>query len=134
LDPGCAYGGILRVLELRDSYPKELAYDFRTHFQLSVFELGKSISWVEAVYLISALMAHPNSHLQAAVNNWKYPVSYEWIVLSHIFDLLAMSNSKKKPKPYPTPWPDPNVNRLKPHKAQSRSDVLKQLRRMNPKE
>jgi hypothetical protein len=79
-------------------------------------------------------MANPNSHLQAAINNWKHPVSYEWILFSHIFDLLAMANSKKKPKPYPTPWPDPNVNRLKPTKAQSRSDVLKQLRRMNPKE
>jgi hypothetical protein len=79
-------------------------------------------------------MSNPNSHLQAAMNDWKHPVSYEWILLSHIFDLLAMANSKKKPKPYPTPWPDPNVNKLKPTKAQSRSDVLKQLRRMNPKE
>jgi hypothetical protein len=108
--------------------------DFRTQFQLSAFELGKSISWLEGIYLVSSLMANPSSHLQAAINDWKHPVSYEWIVLSHIFDLLAMSNSKKKPKPYPTPWPNPNVNRLKPNKPQNRPEVLKQLRRMNPKE
>jgi len=45
-----------------------------------------------------------------------------------------MANSKKKPKPYPTPWPDPNINKLRPKKPQSRADVIKQLRRMNPKE
>jgi hypothetical protein len=79
-------------------------------------------------------MANPNSQLQAVINNWKHPVSYEWILLSHIFDLLASANSKKKPKPYPTPWPNPNTSRLKPSQAQNRNDVLEQLRRMNPKE
>ena len=111
-----------------------MAYDFRTRFHVSFFEIGKSVTWLEAIYLISVLLADPSSQLQSAVNDWKHPVSYEWIVLTHIFDLLAMANSKKKPKPYPAPWPNPNVNRLKPSQAQDRSQVLKQLRRMNPEE
>ena len=134
MDARSSSGGILRVLELRDSYTQELVFDFRTQFNLSAFEFGKSVSWLEAIYLVSSLMTSPSSRLQAAMNDWKHPVSYEWILLSHIFDLTAMTNSKKKPKPYPTPWPDPGVNRLKPRKAQNRDDVLKQLRRMNPKE
>lgn len=78
-------------------------------------------------------MNDPSSHLQAASSKWKHPVTHEWIVLSHIFDLLAMVNSKRKPKPYPTPWPVKGRTRLG-SKNKSRSDVINALRKMNPKD
>jgi hypothetical protein len=56
------------------------------------------------------------------------------MALSHVYDLLAMVNSKRKPKPYPTPWPDKGTSKLKPKKAQYRSEVLQKLRLMNPKD
>jgi hypothetical protein len=115
------------------SYPKEIAYDFRSRFQISFFELGKSVSWAEVILLTASLMNDPSSHLQAAVNKWKHPVSYEWIVSAHIFDLLAMANSKKKPKPYPTPWPNKGKTRLG-SRNKSRADVINALRKMNPKD
>jgi hypothetical protein len=75
-------------------------------------------------------MKEPSSHLQAAINKWKYPVSQEWVLLTHVFDLLAMANSKKKPKPHPTPWPDPSKTRI--GSAKSKSFVLDALKHMNP--
>jgi hypothetical protein len=101
---------------------------------LSIEEIGKTITWLEAIWLVSVLLRDPSSWTQAAKNDWDYPVDRNWIIGSQTFDLLAMVNSKKKPKPYPTPWPDSNTNRLRPKKAQTRSNVLDKLKRMNPKE
>ena len=134
LDSGCRIGGILKLRELIEEHTAELTYDFRTRFQISISEIGSTLPWLEAIRLTAILLRDPTSWTQAAVNNWDYPVDRNWIVMSHVYDLLAMVNSKKKPKPYPTPWPDPNVTKLKPKKAQSRSDVMKKLRRMNPKD
>lgn len=65
---------------------------------------------------------------------WDYPVSREWIVQAHSFDLLAQVNSgKKKPKPYPAPWPDPSVNRIGDNEQRSDADVRRLLKLMNPR-
>jgi len=86
------------------------------------------------VLLIATLLTEPDSHLTAAVQEWKNPVSREWIVLTHLYDLLATVNSKNKPKPYPTPWPDQNSSRLGKTKNISSDEVLRRLGTMNPKE
>jgi hypothetical protein len=111
-----------------------MAYDFRHKFNLGIYDIGKSVTWLEAIQLTSVLLRDPSSWTQAVKNNWDYPVDRNWIIASHSYDLLAMVNSKKKPKPYPTPWPDPNINRLKPNKAQNRFQVIDKLKRMNPKD
>lgn len=81
------------------------------------------------------LMKSTDSWLMATLSEWDYPVTREWTVLAHVYDLLALVNSgKKKPKPYPAPWPDENTKKLGSRKPQLRSDVLRQLDRMNPKE
>jgi hypothetical protein len=134
LDPRCAPGGICKLRELIEEHPAEFTYDFRIRFNFGIEDVGATITWLEALRLVSVLLRDPSSWLQAARNEWSYPVDRNWILASQTYDLLAMVNSKKKPKPYPTPWPDSNVNRLRPKKAQSRSNVLKQLRRMNPKD
>lgn len=66
------------------------------------------------------------------MSEWKYPVSREFIVSAHTFDLLAQINSKKKPKPYPAPWPDTSTKKIGSGKANS--NVRELLERMNPKE
>ena len=133
LDTGCTTGGILKLRELIEEHPKEIAYDFRAKFNLSFLEIGKTITWLEAVLLVASLGTETDSHLQAAINEWRHPVSREWIVMTHVYDLLAQVNSKR-PKPYPTPWPNPNVARLRPKQAISRDDVLRNLKLMNPKD
>jgi hypothetical protein len=86
------------------------------------------------VLLIATLLTEPDSHLTAALQEWKNPVSREWIVLTHLYDLLAAVNSKNKPKPYPTPWLDKNTSRLGKSKNISSDEVMRRLGTMNPKE
>lgn len=133
LDSGCTLGGILKLRELISEHPAEFTYDFRSRFNLSPSDIGNTITWLDAVYLVAVLLRDSESWLQVAVNGWKYPVSREWMVSAHSYDLLARVNSKQKPKPYPTPWPDEGSTRLGSSK-QSRSNVLSMLGRMNPKE
>lgn len=134
MDTGCHSGGSLKVLEFIQDHPAELAYDFRHKFQLSIFDIGGKVSLAEAVLLIATLLTETDSHLTAAVQEWKNPVSREWIVLTHLYDLLAAVNSKNKPKPYPTPWPDKNSSRLGKAKNISSDEVMRRLGTMNPKE
>jgi hypothetical protein len=78
-------------------------------------------------------MRDPESWTQAAVAGWKHPVSREWIVLSHQYDLTARLNAKTKPKPYPTPFPQKDG--VKTGKTnRSPDEVRKILNWMNPKE
>lgn len=111
-----------------------MAFDFRTKFQASIQDIGDRITWLEAVYLVAVLMRDPTSWLQAVSAGWKFPVSQEWMVAVHTYDLLAAVNSKNKPKPYPTPWPAPNEARVGSSKPRSRSEVIQRLEQMNPKE
>lgn len=110
-----------------------MAYDFRHKFQLSIFDIGDSVTWLEAALLISILLQETDSWLQSVKSGWKYPVSREWIVQAHTFDLHARVNTKNKPKPYPAPWPDKATNKIG-KAGQSDKQVRKILDLMNPKE
>jgi hypothetical protein len=134
LDTGGRRGGSLKVLGYVQDHPAELAYDFRTKFALSIDDIGGTVTLREAVLLVAVLLVDPSSWLQAVVNDWKHPVSREWIVLTHVYDLLAAVNSKNKPKPYPTPWLAENTQRIGGKKPQSNADVLQRLQAMNPKD
>lgn len=130
---GCAAGGILKLLELIEEHPAEITYDFRARFGLSISSVGDDISWLEAAHLTAILLRDPTSWTQAALNGWKHPVSYEWMVQAQTFDLLHLANAKNKPKPMPRPWGDPSMTRTgKP--AVSDSRVREVLDAMRPEE
>lgn len=93
-----------------------------------------TVSWLEAVYLVSVLMRDPSSWLCAARSEWEFPASREFMVAAHSYDLTARINSKQKPKPYPTPWENANKTKIGSRKPQDRKTVLSVLERMNPKE
>jgi hypothetical protein len=134
MDPGSQRGGSIKVLELIEDHPAQLAYDFRARFNLSIDDIGHSISLREASLLIAMLQAHTDSWVFAAVNGWDYPVSREWIALAHTYDLHAAVNSKQKPKPYPAPWPVEGEGRIGGKTQLSVSEVLNRLESMNQKE
>lgn len=134
MDSGCPYGGILKLRELIEEHPAELAYDLRNRCGVSINQIGDEVSLLEAVYLVSVLLRDPGTWLASAKADWDYPASREWIVGVHTYDLLSMVNSKKKPNPYPTPWPNEQRSRLRSRKQQSRQYVLERLAQMNPKE
>lgn len=134
LDEGRSVGGSLKLLELIEEHKPEFAYDFRSRFNVSIDEVGRSVSYLEAIYLTSILRRDPSSWVAAALAGWKYPVSREWMLDRDSYDLLARVNSKQKPKPYPTPWPEQGSKRIGSDKPQDRAAVLSALDRMNPKE
>jgi hypothetical protein len=133
LDPGSGSGGILRLLEIRDQHPAELAYDFRSRFNLSYLDIGDTVTYLETVQLVSILVKDPTSWLASVLYDWKQPVSREWAVLADVYDLLAMVNSKKKPKPFPRPWPTDGEGHIG-RANQNPAEVKRRLELMNPKE
>lgn len=134
MDAGRTVGGIFRLLELIERYPAEITYDFRSRFGLGLDDIGDRITYLEAIYLAAILLRDPESWLQAAENEWKFPVSREYQVLVNTYDLHALVNSKNKPKPYPVPWPLEGVKKIGSARGTSREKVLKNLEKMNPKE
>lgn len=135
MESGRSSGGILRLLEIYGEFPAEFTYDFRSRFNLGFKDIGVKIDYLEAIYLLSILLKDTGSWLQAAYSNWDYPVSREWIVASHQYELQVALNAKKgsKPKPYPAPWPDNGAKKLGKTKA-TRAEVEARLNSMNPKE
>jgi hypothetical protein len=133
MDTGRSTGGIFWLRELIEEHASEIAFDFRSQFGLSYLSIGREVTWGEAIRLASRLFSLTDSHLQAAVSGWEYPVSQEWIVLSHVYDLLAAVNSKNKPKPYPTPWKKPK-KKIGNQEPLPRDKVIEALNYMNPKE
>lgn len=67
------------------------------------------------------LLKDPTSWLQAAMNNWKHPVSFEWTLLAAQYDMNAHLNTRKgsKAQLFQKPWPAPNVVQ----KGTARSDA-----------
>lgn len=133
MDAGSLVGGSLRLLELIEEHPAEFAYDWRTRFGLSVEDIGTTVSYREACLLTTILLRDPSSWVQAVESKWKFPVSREWIVGAHTYDLLARVNSKNKPKPYPNPFPTRDEVRVG-KTTKTRAEVRKILDWMNPKE
>ena len=133
MDSGSRHGGSLKLRELISEHPSELAYDLRARFGLSLSDIGTTVTYLDAVYLVSVLLRDPSAWTTAAYSGWDYPVSREWIALSHIFDLTASVNSGKgrKPKPYPNPFPNKDVNRTG-KTDKSPAEVKALLKRMNP--
>lgn len=133
LGTGGKPGGTVQLRELVLEHEAELAYDFRERFGLSIDAIGDTVTWREALLLTTVLLRDPSSWVQAKKAGWKFPVSREWIVGAHTYDLLARVNSKQKPKPYPNPFPDKDRTRMG-RTSKSRDEVRIILDRMNPKE
>lgn len=91
------------------------------------------MSWREAVYLTHMLLRNPQSLLQAAVNGWKYPVSFEWMLQAQHLDAFVRANSKGKPTPVARPWPAEGSTRVG-RPTHSQAEIRDRLRRMNMKE
>lgn len=135
MDAGCFRGGILKLLELIEEHPAELAFDLRSKCGVSIDDIGSAVSWREAVFLVAVIMRDPESWIVATKSGWDYPVSREWIVAAHTYDMLAMVNSGKgrKPKPYPNPFPNKESRRVG-RTEKSPEEVRRILAWMNPKE
>ena len=93
LDARSPTGGIFKLLEILENHPAELAFDFRSKFQISIFDIGRSVTYLEALYLIAILLKDTTSWVTAAKSGWKHPASREWIVTKDLFDLTPEPSS-----------------------------------------
>lgn len=91
--------------------------------------MGKTYSYLEALYLTKALLKQPDSRLGAQLRDWEYPVTHQSMVLMDIFDLLHIVNSKKKPKPYHRPYTLDN-NTTRRGRAESKLTAIDKIRKM----
>lgn len=103
---GCSAGGILQLLELIEEHPVEAARDFREKFHIPIGEIGRTVTYGEAVLLASSLMRDPTSWLQASSAGWEHPTSWGAIILYDLFDLQLRSKLKNAADfhSYPRPW------------------------------
>lgn len=107
--------------------------DFRTFYGVSIHQIGKEVSYLEAYRLLSVLLRNPSSWVAAKQAGWEHPATNEWMVLAHTYDLLGQANfTKNKPKPYPKPWKNKGREKLGTSVKQSARAVLEKLRIMNP--
>lgn len=82
----------------------------------------------EAFLLVQSLMSDPSSWLYAALVDWDYPVSREWLILADHFDLTHSAHSKRRPKPHPRPWPDTATRKVGAGSAVSATVLMERLR------
>lgn len=124
---GSVTGGIAWLREQIAGAEPQLAADFRTIYGCSLYDVGGAITYREAISLVGMLRTNPESWLHAVEQGWQFPVSSEWIISKHLFDLTARVHSEKAPPEYPAPW----IRSSKP-KETSRDEVLRRLKLMNP--
>ena len=120
-------GGILWLLDIGERREPQLIADFRRQYGISFYDVGHSVSYREGFFLVGMLLQNPESWVHALEQGWEHPVTAEWIVLKHTFDLLVKVNSDKPQPEYPAPW----IRSTRP-KSQDRSEVLRKLKLMNP--
>lgn len=81
----------------------------------------------EAIRLTRILAADPASQVSAALGEWDYPASREWLLMAHLYDLTQHVNTDPKKrsqvKPYPRPYRDPNSKR-RGRTTKSRAEVI----------
>lgn len=123
----CISGGIVWLFDIGERLEPELIADFRSIYGISWLDVGAVISYKEAVALVGMLFRNTASWVHAREAKWEHPVTPEWIVAKHTFDLLARVNSEKPPQEYPAPWLS-----TKPTTTQDRAEVLRVLKEMNP--
>ncbi len=68
--------------------------------------------WGEAYRLTVILAADPGSQVGAALAQWPYPVSREWLVMADHRDSTEYGRIGRRAKRYPRPWEAPGMRRL----------------------
>jgi hypothetical protein len=88
-----------------------LTFDFRHYFGVPLSEVGRSVTYGEAIVLVKGLRTEFGSHFFAAVNELQFAVSYgDYMTGVHTSWVInANRDPKKHPEPFEfvTPWAVP---------------------------
>lgn len=95
-------GGIWGLLGLIRSHRGAVEYDLRHRFQLSLRDVGQTISLSEVARLVTILQADPSSAIASKLAGWDYPISREALAILDLYDLTMRANAdpKKKVEPH----------------------------------
>lgn len=119
-------GGIVALADTIDAHRGAFEHDWRARFHVPLADVGETMTWGEALRLTKELVRDTGSHVFAAINEWKHPMSREALVLADLYDAFVHANFKRA-KPYPRPWPDRTKSRPKP--TVSQAEVIEALRK-----
>lgn len=97
-------GGIAALSDEIDAHRGAFEHDWRARFHMPLREIGRSMTWGEALRLTEVLAHDPSSMVCAAIAGWEHPFSWEAIILADVFDVQLAQASQKRPKPWPRPW------------------------------
>lgn len=101
---GDGTGGIAALGRVLTKHRSEVVYDLRALCGVGLW----SVSVRELWFLVQGLLKDTRSWVFAAVNDWDYPVSREWLLAADQFDVFARANTPKKYqrslKPHPRPF------------------------------
>lgn len=119
-------GGVFGLLRVVAQHRGAVEYDLRHRFNLSLYDVGNTVSIFEVARLVVIVRADPSSAIAAAVEGWDHPITREALVLMDLFDLdMAVAAGKKKPKPYQRPWKqEGDVKRMGNTGGRSRAEVV----------
>ena len=94
-------------IEYRE-YETAIINDFRMFFNVSAEEVGKSVSYKEALAYLHALKWRTDSWYFVSKTGWKYPMSQEALIAADRYDLEVEINTDPKKKnsivKYPRPY------------------------------
>lgn len=121
---GDGLGGIAALGRILTKHRTEVAYDCRVLCSVGYRDVTPGELWL----LIQGLLRDTRSWLFAAVNDWDYPVSREWLIAADHFDTFVRANTPKKYqrqiKPHPRPFPtDKRYGGRKKNKKRSIAEV-----------
>lgn len=108
-----------------------MTYDFRERFQLSLTEVGRTLTYGEAILLAGQLMKDQSSHLYASMSGWEHPLSRLELMMQVVAErvLAVTRDEKKQPKPTTFGWPwEKPVAKFAEVSDQERRQYTEQLR------
>lgn len=117
-----------------DAHRGAFEYDWRTRLHLPLSEIGRSMSWGEAIRQTERLSIDPESHVAASLAGWAHPIPRAAMVLMDLYDLQhqvawRQGGSKgTRPKPYPRPWRNVSGRRFGNRAGRTREQVVAILR------
>lgn len=98
--------GVLEWHELLQQYPGEMAHEFRKNYGYSIFDVGNTVTWNEALIHLQFLKHLPESWLHVAMSEGKIRRPYSVIeeALANQLDVSIATAVGKKFKPTDRPW------------------------------
>lgn len=122
-----APGGILGLLDFIEEHRTALTWDFRRYLNLSLDEIGETVSWGEVRALIVELTKETGSHLVAEMSGLARALS--WGDLAGVLLSEAYLNVHRDPKKNRSPvrlfdvWAGPNAD-VTPERRQELREQL----------